>query len=80
MTRKGEMAGAAGFEPATLGFGDRCSTKLSYAPANSCGLGSGLHLVTADVRRSGRRDARHSPNPQRCVEGTTPAHYTLIEC
>ena len=27
------MAGAAGLEPATLGFGDRCSTKLSYAPA-----------------------------------------------
>ena len=29
------LAGAAGFEPATGGFGDRCSTGLSYAPAQS---------------------------------------------
>ena|GEM_PF-4937791 len=29
------MAGAAGLEPTTGGFGDRCSTKLSYAPAIS---------------------------------------------
>ena len=27
------MAGVAGFEPATGGFGDRCSTGLSYTPA-----------------------------------------------
>src|ERR671925_792001 len=27
--------GATGLEPATPGFGDRCSTKLSYAPGSS---------------------------------------------
>lgn len=26
------MAGAAGFEPTTPGFGDQCSTGLSYTP------------------------------------------------
>src|SRR5262249_20127120 len=26
------LAGAEGLEPPTAGFGDRCSTKLSYAP------------------------------------------------
>lgn len=28
-----EVAGAAGLEPATIGFGDRCSTNWNYAPA-----------------------------------------------
>ena len=26
------MAGSVGFEPTTLGFGDRCSTNWSYEP------------------------------------------------
>ena len=29
------LAGVAGFEPAAYGFGDRCSTSLSYTPALS---------------------------------------------
>jgi hypothetical protein len=28
------LAGVAGFEPTTDGFGDRCSTGLSYTPSN----------------------------------------------
>jgi hypothetical protein len=27
------LAGAEGFEPPTIGFGDRCSTNWNYAPA-----------------------------------------------
>jgi hypothetical protein len=30
------LAGEAGLEPATCGFGDRCSNQLSYSPALSC--------------------------------------------
>jgi hypothetical protein len=30
-----KMAGAAGLEPATIGFGDRCSTNWNYAPATN---------------------------------------------
>ena len=29
------VAGAEGLEPPTAGFGDRCSTKLSYAPSST---------------------------------------------
>ena len=31
--KSGFLAGVAGFEPAAYGFGDRCSTSLSYTPA-----------------------------------------------
>ena len=31
--KKRVLAGVAGFEPAAYGFGDRCSTSLSYTPA-----------------------------------------------
>jgi hypothetical protein len=28
------MAGVEGFEPPTIGFGDRCSTNWNYTPAD----------------------------------------------
>ena len=31
--QKKVLAGAEGFEPPTIGFGDRCSTNWNYAPA-----------------------------------------------
>ncbi len=39
------MAGPAGLEPATPGFGDRCSTKLSYEPADTARLQLPCFLV-----------------------------------
>ena len=50
-------AGATGLEPATPGFGDRCSTKLSYAPGHpDCSLTAWPGPVSAALR------ARSSPS------------------
>lgn len=45
-----KMAGAAGLEPATIGFGDRCSTNSNYAPAiYLVSYGAFVSLVTSDT-------------------------------
>jgi hypothetical protein len=31
----GNVAGVEGFEPPTVGFGDRCSTNWNYTPLNN---------------------------------------------
>src|SRR5437016_1843936 len=62
------LAGAEGLEPPTAGFGDRCSTKLSYAPpapgsspeagctrasiGTACGCGKGSRAPSSE--RAGR--------------------------
>jgi hypothetical protein len=60
------MAGVAGLEPATPGFGDRCSSQLSYTPTDlSKHISSGT-------------EAGHYPRPHRsegatdCQTGTHP--------
>ena len=40
------LAGAAGLEPTTYGFGDRCSAKLSYAPIAKKVAGAGFEPAT----------------------------------
>ena len=45
------LAGAAGFEPATYGFGDRCSTRLSYAPVSRHVLKDKGYLVLWQATR-----------------------------
>ena len=64
----GKMAGAAGFEPATLGFGDRCSTSLSYAPAKLDWHGiarTELRLLRNIFAQLRHRTAYQTPQPQR---------------
>jgi hypothetical protein len=58
--------GATGLEPATPGFGDRCSTKLSYAPGR---------LQCRDVERYPPAVARAG---QRRVQGTLFAFLTVF--
>ena len=44
------MAGAAGLEPTTPGFGDQCSAKLSYAPSPVPLLGLAMQSMTPTTR------------------------------
>ncbi|CCQ09888.1 hypothetical protein PALB_7360 [Pseudoalteromonas luteoviolacea B = ATCC 29581] len=44
------MAGAAGLEPATIGFGDRCSTNWNYAPAMTSHYNGGKQKVKQKMR------------------------------
>jgi hypothetical protein len=40
-----KLAGAEGFEPPTIGFGDRCSTNWNYAPAEELNYTYALQKV-----------------------------------
>src|SRR3989304_191884 len=50
-------AGAEGLEPPTAGFGDQCSTKLSYAPLGCSNPRESLGRTARIVTRGGTGDA-----------------------
>lgn len=52
LARRGRgMAGVEGFEPSANGFGDRCSTRLSYTPAHFGDAQGVVGLVVSLLRR-----------------------------
>jgi hypothetical protein len=53
------MAGAAGFEPTAGGFGDRCSTRLSYAPKHTTLRHIPLGRLERPTRGLGNRCSIH---------------------
>ena len=62
-------AGETGLEPATPGFGDRCSAKLSYSPSGRLSLDRRARSARTD-RLGSRRDEvahglSHVPDPER---------------
>ena len=51
------MAGAIGLEPTTPGFGDRCSTRLSYTPTVSStkGYSDFLYKSIEEILKNGTK-------------------------
>jgi hypothetical protein len=49
--KRKNLAGAEGFEPPTIGFGDRCSTNWNYAPATNASHYTSLRLKVKRIRR-----------------------------
>ena len=48
------LAGVAGLEPATIGFGDRCSTNWNYTPVDE------THYAKTDLKGKGLFQVRLS--------------------
>ena len=72
------MAGVEGFEPSANGFGDRCSTKLSYTPARFGGVlprhRLGITTLTGSLPSLKRRVIVRKPTAGQRGDGSSQIH------
>src|SRR3954451_10912274 len=80
------VAGVEGLEPPTPGFGDRCSSQLSYTPRRAASLShdrdrqrkGGRNLTPAPRRCASKRSTSTLGGADQCTEHSLPRSLSAL--